>query len=533
MEEPSVLADHLLLSFLSSPQSYPHRPRRVELLQTHISYVAIAPPYVFKVKKPVNFGFVDFSTLEKRRYYSVREVELNRRFCPEVYLGVVPIYAEGSNLRFGAGQRVAEYAVQMRRLRRRYFLRQLLARGEVGEREIETIAQALARFYHAESPILNAVGALESFRRVTEENFRQTRSSVGVVLSRATYEALQYFTELFYALKGSQLDQRKRDGWVRDCHGDLHSEHIHLAPKGLCIYDCIEFNDEFRCIDVAYDFAFLAMDLHFLGYPSLAEIFLGRMIEELADPGCRGVLDFYCAQRAYIRGKVACFKANDTRVPEKERTEAVEIGRRYFALALQYALCGLTTTAVVVMGKVGTGKSTLAEALARETSLPYLSTDCLRKELLGLPPTYRPGEAQRQEFYREEAVEQVYQVLYERAESFLRKGQSVVLDGTFGKRSRREALRNRLKSLGKACVFIEVDTPDPLRVERVTVRSVTQSGASDAQPQDLAVLDSLYESPEELEPSQRVRVSGVGSSEEVVSRALLALIQKRLLQELS
>ena len=239
MEQRNLGAQDELITFLLDPESYPHRPKRVRLVQTHASYLFLGFPYVYKVKKKVNFGFLDFSSLENRRYYSEREVILNRRLCPEIYLGVIPISIRAGKLTFEEGEKIVDYAVKMRKLQDRYFMLRLLRRDQVTTRDLDRIVSKLKDFYEAETPTqkITKWGRIEKLKISTDENFDQTRVFIGVTISGATFEAIVFYTAAFYARNAELFNSRVRGHRIRDCHGDLHLEHIHLAPKALSIYD--------------------------------------------------------------------------------------------------------------------------------------------------------------------------------------------------------------------------------------------------------------------------------------------------------
>lgn len=519
-----------LLTFLLDPRSYPHRPRRVQLVQTHASYVLLVPPYVYKVKKPVNFGFLDFSTLEKRRYFSEREVMLNRRLCQGIYLGVVPISLTKGRLAFGEGEEVVEYAVKMRKLPERYFLKRRLERGEVGLEDLDRIALTLKAFYEGQEPTeeITEWGRIERLKISTDENFHQTEGYIGLALSRPAFEALRFYTERFYIQKAPLFESRIREGRIKDCHGDLHLEHIHLSPRTLCIYDCIEFNDRFRYIDVANDVAFLAMDLDYNGYPDLARFFVNRMAEALEDPGMLKLMDFYKGYRAYVRGKVESLRSSGEAVPEKEREMSLERARRYFRLALNYAVAGSEPIVLIVMGVVGSGKSQLAGRLAQELGWEIFSSDHVRKELAGLPLYERGDEAVRSWLYSEAMTEKTYEALFQHAEKRVKEGRSVILDATFSRRRHRDLLRERLRPLGSPSCFIETQASEEVLKARLRGREGKADEVSDARLEDFAPLRQSYEPPHELSPQELLPIKTEGSKEETVIETLKGLIQLHL-----
>jgi hypothetical protein len=507
-----------LLAFLSDARSYPHRPRRLRVVETHASWLALAGRYVFKVKKPVNLGFLDFSTLEKRRHFCQREVALNRRLCPEVYLGVVPIVLRAGRLCFGGDGKVLEYAVKMRPLPERHFLLRRMARGEAGPRDVDAIVAVLAPFYkaHEPTPEIAAWGRVSRLRISTAENFRQTKPFLGETISRAAFEAIRAFTAVFYRRHAALFAARIRERRIRDCHGDLHLEHIHLGPERLTIYDCIEFNDRFRYIDIASDVAFLAMDFDFHERPDLARHFAARMARALGDPGMMRLLDFYKCYRAYVRGKVESLQEHGHRAH----------AARYFQLALRYAVCGTEPMALVVMGRVGSGKSTLARALGHELGCTVFSSDRIRKELAGIAPTERGTFATRRRLYSRAMSDRTYAALARHALVQLRQHHSVVVEATFGSRRRRDRFRRALARAGGACFFIEVQAPAASVRRRLAARAQSAEEISDARLEDLPRLDRAYEPPGELPAAQHVTVKTAGPREAVVIATMKKLAER-------
>ncbi|MFM1769479.1 MAG: putative family phosphotransferase fused to gluconate kinase family enzyme [Verrucomicrobiota bacterium] len=526
-----------LLPFLLNPQSYPHRPRWVRLIQTHASFVFIAPPYVYKVKKPVDFGFLNFATLERRRHFCEREVALNRRLSPGIYLGVVPISQRGGRLAFGRDGRIVDYAVHMRRLSERHFLDRLVARGEVVPGDLDRLVAVLRRFYEAQEPTaaIEAWGRIDRLRISTDENFRQVRPFLGVpaaparpdrppaTLSRPALEAIRLYTNRFYARHRGLFVARIREGRIRDCHGDLHLEHIHVTPRALHVYDCIEFNDRLRYVDVASDAAFLAMDLDHEGRPDLARQFAAHMAAALRDDGMLALMDFYKCYRAFVRGKVESLHGVTPAAPDGERAASADRARRYFRLALGYAVAGSRPTALVVMGRIASGKSTLARALGAELGCEVVSSDCLRKQMAGYPLYERTSAAARRRLYSKAMTRRTYEALLAAAEARLRAGQHVVLDATFARRAQRDQLGRRLGALGFPWRLIEAHAGDAAVRRRLRARERSAEEVSDARLEDFNALTRLYEPPLEVPRHRRVRVATAGPMTRAVIRALHGL----------
>ena len=496
-------------------------------MHTHASLVFVVPPVVYKIKKPVDYGFLDFSTLEKRRHFCQREVELNRRLAPGIYLGVETIRRSAGGLAFGGEGPVAEYAVKMRWLDPRDFLDARLSRGEAGKRELARVARMLAAFYQKQPspPEIAEWGTIARLRLSTDENFRQTRRFIGITVSRAAFDAIRIFTTHCYMTRLPLFEQRVADGWIRDCHGDLHLDHIHITCNKLHIYDCIEFNDRFRHLDVASDAAFLAMDLDHHGRPDLAGFFIRKLAELLDDPRMGELMDFYKCYRAYVRGKVESLRGIAEIATDSERATAEAAAKRYFQLALQYAVAGSVPKAIVCTGRVASGKSTLAMALAHELGWPVVSSDILRKKLAGVPPHERGDAASRAKLYAPEMTGRTYQALIQTATRILRQGRGVVLDATFSKRSARDKLRAAIGD--DKLTWILAETDETTMRNRLRAREFRHDVVSDARLADHAMLDAAFEPPAELPPGMLLRISTSGPPARSLRNLLTALATHR------
>lgn len=327
-----------LVQAMMAPGFYPHRPERVELRQTHISYVFLAGDLVLKVKKPVDFGFLDFTTRDKREQCCRKEVELNRRLCPDIYLGVSAVTEKDGGFSLDGDGGVVEYAVRMKRMDEGRIMSTLLQQGLVGRADIGRIVQVLVPFYEkaAAGPDLATFGTPEAVAVNVLENFDQTRSFIGAAgLDRDRFSLLESYARGFLSHAGL-FQQRREERKIRDCHGDMYSANICL-DQPVHIFDCIEFNDRFRYADVASDVAFLAMDLDFHGRMDLSAFFIEEFVKASGDRGLTDMLDFYKCYRACVRGKIGLFTANAPEVDGKTKKAALDGVARYFALAESYA----------------------------------------------------------------------------------------------------------------------------------------------------------------------------------------------------
>lgn len=353
----------VMIQALLKPKAYPETPQQVEMVQTQMSFVFLTGDYAYKVKKPVNLGYLDYTTLEKRHFYCQREVELNRRLCPDVYLGVVPItrnirlskkgspkgrspfginsspspfQGEGDIFIDGQGE-VIEYAVRMRRLPQEAMMDVLLANNQVSPEMVVTVAQKLANFHQkAETNAsISTFGDLDSITKNTDENFAQTEKYIGNTIPPEKYQNIKAYTDSFTSKNASLFHKRIVDSRIRDCHGDLHAAHI-CFHNGICIYDCIEFNDRFRYCDVASEVAFLAMDLDHYERAELSRSFVTAYVDSSQDKELLELLNFYKCYRAYVRGKVESFKLDDPHISEEEKAVVLAVARNYFELAESY-----------------------------------------------------------------------------------------------------------------------------------------------------------------------------------------------------
>ena len=328
------------VEFLLDPKNHAHNPATVEQVQTHISRVFLAGDVVYKFKKPVNFGFLDFSDLDKRRRYCEQELVLNRRLCPDIYLGLVSLCRVdgGFALCDGARPDALEYGVKMRRMPEERMMPKLIAAGALTEAHLDAVVDVLAPFYEqaATGGEIDGFGKAEAVAVNVLENFEQTEKFIGQgALARAQFDAVSAKSRAVLA-DGARFERRIAAGRIRDCHGDLYSANICLAEKPY-IFDCIEFNQRFRYADAASDVAFLAMDLDYHGLEGLSRHFIERFVQASGDAGLMEMLDFYKCYRAYVRGKIGLFTASDPGLPEAARQEQTAAAARYFKLAERYA----------------------------------------------------------------------------------------------------------------------------------------------------------------------------------------------------
>jgi aminoglycoside phosphotransferase family enzyme len=323
---------------LLHPEIYPDHPPIIKFMETHISLLFLTGNHVYKIKKPVNFGFLDFTSLEKRKFFCEQEVKLNRRLSPAIYLGVIRITKEGDRIHLEGKGEPVEYAVKMKQIPEEKLMDKLVEKKQVTPKMIEAVSEKLVQFYVAAetNDLIKSFAKPERVKQDTDENFEQTEKYIEVTIPRKVYEEVKTKTNDFLRMNGKIFQQRIAADRIRDCHGDLRLEHIFWGDE-ISIFDCIEFNQRFRYTDVAADIAFLAMDLDYHGREDLSEHLIRAYVGESGDHDLMEVLDFYKCYRAYVRGKVESFRLDDPHIPEREKEEALKRAGKYFSLAHRYA----------------------------------------------------------------------------------------------------------------------------------------------------------------------------------------------------
>ncbi len=470
-----------MIQALLDPRIYPHPVDEVELLQTHISFVLLAGEYVYKIKKPVDFGFLNFSTLARRRYYCQQEITLNSRLCPEIYLGIVPIVEDKGEYHLGGRGRIVEYAVKMARLPREGMMDYLLAENKVTKDMVEALADKLANFHErsATGPAIARQGSLRTVAFNWEENFKQTEANVGITISAKQYRYLQAYVSAFMQRHRSLFRKRIAEGHIRDCHGDLRAAAVCFTDD-ICVFDCIEFSRRFRYSDVASEVAFLAMDLDVNGHTELAQTFVDRYVKTSGDGDLLNLLDFYRCYRAYVRGKVEGFTLGQPEIDAETKDKTLDACKRYFALACDYASPSQPPLLLITCGLVGTGKSALANGIASKFDMDVISSDVVRKELAGIASQDHRYEPYQRGIYSRQFTQRTYKVMFDRGRELLRQGRSVILDATFSQKQQREQAHRLAGEAGALFFCVEAAADEATVRQRLEQRTHDPSAVSDA-----------------------------------------------------
>ncbi len=512
-----------LVDAMQSRNFYPHRPERVELIQTHISYIFLAGEYVYKVKKAVDFGFLDFTSLELRRHYCNEELRLNRRLAPAFYLGVVPVGRdEAGRFVLDGGGAPVEYALVMKRLPQERMLKKLLRDGTAGVPEMERIARTLVDFHRraATGGEIDRIGSVETITFNHEENFTQTERYQGITIPAYQYAFIKEYIFGFLRRQDALLRRRVAEHCIRECHGDLHLEHVCLAGDDVVIFDCIEFNERFRYEDVAAEVAFFAMDLDFNGYAEFGRAFVDAYCRHAGDPDVPVLLNFYKCYYAYVRGKVIGFRLDDAAIPEEGRREASSEAARYFDLAYTYAARLERPTLILTAGLMGTGKTVLAEGIAPRLGADVIRTDVLRKELLAIAPTERRYEEFNQGIYGEEFSRRTYAEALDRAAAILRDGRSVIIDASYKKRDERARALAAARGQQADFLLLECVCPEEIVEQRLAGRRLEAGEASDGRWELFQAQKADFDAVTELPASAHLVIDCAPPPEECVRDAV-------------
>jgi aminoglycoside phosphotransferase family enzyme/predicted kinase len=511
-----------LFAAMSRPEFYPHRPERLDIVQTHISFIFIAGDEVYKVKKAIDFGFLDFTTLEKRKFYCAEELRLNRRLAPETYLGVETVTEDAAGgLALNGTGRIVEYAVRMKKLPQERMLGRLLAEGKCDSSVIDAVAAKLADFHRrAETGgRIDALGGVETIRLNHEENFAQTAAYVAVTIPRSRYNFIRAYDRGFLKRHEPLFRSRVAEHRIRDGHGDLHLEHI-CVDNGITIFDCIEFNERFRFGDVAAEVAFLAMDLDYNGYGTWAETFVEAYVRHAGDRNIRRLLNFYRCYYAYVRGKVVGFRIKDPAIDDRQQTEAKDTAARYFDLAFTYAARPERPFLILMAGLMGTGKSVLARNLAPRLGAEVIRTDVVRKELFAGHLQERHTEAFGRGIYSDDLTRRTYGKALEFATEMLRQGRSVIIDASYKRRGDRLRAAEAAEKSNAGFCLIECVAPEGIVKERLDARQASGKGPSDGRWELYTAQKADFDPVTEFPAAMHTAVDTARSTEECLEEAL-------------
>ncbi len=464
-----------LIQQMLQPEFYPHRVTEpVQLIQTHASFVFLTGDYAYKIKKSVNFGFLDYSTLENRQHFCNQELQMNQRTAPEIYLEVLPIVQIGDRFQFATDSQTrtatelpVEYVLKMREFPQDSLFLSLLESGLLTEQLMEDLGREVAKFHSTilTNNYIKKFGEVSQIRQAIDNNYQISQKYIGGPQTQTQYQETTDYTNSFFAENHKLFTSRIANHKIRECHGDLHLRNIALWQNKILLFDCIEFNEPFRFVDVMYDVAFTVMDLESRGRKELSNAFLNTYIEQTGDWEGLQVLPLYLSRQAYVRAKVTSLMLDDAAISTTDKTRISQTAAHYYKLAWEYTKPrqGKLT---LMSGFSGSGKSTIAQYLARHTGAIQIRSDAVRKHLGGIPLNERGG----QDLYSDEMTAKTYGRLLELGIMLADKGWEVILDAKFDRYCRRTDAINRAESCNLPLKIIYCTAPIEVLRERLQQR---------------------------------------------------------------
>jgi hypothetical protein len=502
-----------LASALLKPEVYGNGVTQVDTLETHISHVFLAGPYAYKIKKAVDLGFLNFKTLSARRFYCHEELRLNRRFAPSLYLDVIAITGTPNHPVLGGDGTPIEYAVKMRRFSQDDLLSKVLTRGALSPGLIDQLAERIAEI-HAAAPVATSrdnYGTPEVILQPALENFSQIHSSDPDTGNNADLDFLEQWTRAQSRALTALFTARKNDGFVRECHGDLHLGNVAWVDGAVTVFDCLEFNPGLRWIDIMNEVAFLFMDLHDRKKPELARRLLNRYLEITGDYESLRLLRFYTVYRALVRAKVHLLRANQADINADEKARLLDQYRDYIALAKNQTL-PLTPALMITHGLSGSGKTTRTQSLLETAGAVRIRSDAERKRLHGLPALARTGAELTSGVYTDDASTHTYQRLSDLAKIIIEAGYTVIVDATFLKRRQRDEFRRLAETLNAPFVILDFVADENVLRTRILAREQQGRDASEA---GIAVLEHQLATQEPLQADEQAWVERFDTAENI------------------
>ncbi len=464
-----------LIQQMTQPEFYSHPVTEpIQLVQTHVSYVLLTGEFAYKVKKPVNFGFLDFSTLEKRKHFCEEELRLNQRGAAELYLEVLPITQEGDRFRLGGTGEVVEYVVKMQQFPAGTLFSDLFDQGKLTGELLERLAQVLAQFHVSAvtNDYIRSFGQVSKIRLAIDENYEQTEKYIGGPQTQQQFDETRAYTDRLFAEQVDLFNQRIENNWIRECHGDVHLRNIALWNDKILLFDCIEFNEPFRFVDVMFDIAYIVMDLDARDRPDLSNLFLNAYLEQMGDWEGLQVLPLYLSRQSYVRAKVTSFLLDDPSIPASVKQECTVTASRYYRLAWEYTKSSQGRL-ILMAGLSGSGKSTVARRLAQKSGAIHIRSDAVRKHLAGIPLQEQGGAS----IYTPEMSQKTYNRLLDLGITLAKQGYSVILDAKYDRQAFRQAAIAQSQNHHLPLQILHCTAPSEVLQERLHQR---QGDISDA-----------------------------------------------------
>ncbi|MBT8124639.1 MAG: AAA family ATPase [Gammaproteobacteria bacterium] len=518
--------DNPLIAALQDASIYDHEVANVSIIETHISWVVLTGRYAYKIKKPIKFSFVDFSTLEKRRFYCNEEMRLNSRLAPNLYIGVVAITGSDENPSFDQSGDAIEYAVKMRQFPQSSLLSYLSVHNQLSQKNIDDMAREISDFHlRIDRVASNAVlGSPEDIHHWVTDNFEQIVSNLTDNKSYSTLKSVKSWSENEYKKKYNQLQQRRENKFIRECHGDMHLDNMVLIENKVTIFDGIDFNEHLRWIDVISEIAFVIMDLSNRGHPEYASRFLNLYLQHTGDYEGLSVLKYYLVYRAVVRAKVALLRISQKSLSTIEQEMIQQKFNSYLTLALNY-ISDNKNALIITHGFSGSGKSTHTEKLLESLSAIRVRSDIERKRLYGFESSERTQSNINNGIYTAQSSKETYERLADLSKIILTSGFTVIVDACFLKHEIRQKFYKLAEELKVPFIILDFQASEDTLKQRITLRAKNRLEPSEA---DLEVLQYQLENHRPFKKQEKPYVLVANTEKEIQVRQIASAIKNHI-----
>ena len=465
-----------LIKQLQNTNSYPHVVETtIKVIQTHISAIFLTGDYAYKIKKPVYFGFLDYSSMEKRQHFLNQELTMNQAIAPDIYLDVLPITIQNEQVKIGGEGEIIDYVLKMNQFPQDSLFINLFLAGKLEKHHLEELGKIVAEFHKntKTDDYIRSFGDIEVIKKSIDENYEITDKYIGIIQTKEKYQETKNFTDSYFKLKQDYFRQRKQENKIRECHGDLHLKNICLWNNKIQLFDRIEFNEEFRYVDVMCDVAFTVMDLDARNRQDLSNIFLNTYLEHTGDWQGLQVLPVYLSRQAYVRAKVNSMILDDPNISQENHQKAQQEAKNYYHLAWKYTQQHQGKI-IIMSGLSGSGKTTVAKYIAEKINGILIRSDAVRKHLGNVSL----DETGNSELYSEEMNQKTYERLIKLGEIVAKEGFNLILDAKFDRHQLRKPVIEIAKKDNIFLTILSCYAPVEILSDRLSKRKGDISDAT-------------------------------------------------------
>ena len=515
-----------LISTLCDASLYDHHVDKISIIETHISWVVLTGKYAYKIKKPIKFSFVDFSTLENRKFYCDEEMRLNTRLAPNLYLEVKAITGSLEQPSLKKSDEAIEYAVKMRQFAQSSLLSYLSVHDRLSKKHIDEVAREIADFHMRinKVPSNAELGSPEDIYLWVTDNITQIVSNLTDKEISSTIKSIQNWSENEYHKKYDLFLKRRKNGFIRECHGDMHLNNMVLINDVVTIFDGIEFNEHLRWIDVISEVAFLTMDLSNRGHSEYASRFINLYLQHTGDYEGLSVLKYYLVYRALVRAKVALLRIAQENISEIEEIKIKKEFRSYIALASEYIL-EKKVALIITHGLSGSGKSTHTEALLEQLGAICIRSDIERKRLYGFSAAESTQSNLNEDIYTKKSSRETYAQLADFSKSVLISGFTVIVDACFLQHEQRQEFYLLAQEMHVPFIILQFQASEGVLKQRIIARAKDSMEASEA---NIEVLNSQLNTYVPLDTQEKIHTLVINTENEIQISKISEAIESRL-----